>query len=173
MTIQSSAVRLGQFLFVARNYLFPFTLLTLTLTTRPEFFWESEQLDYWMDALGIVVALVGQGCRILAVGYAENIRRRGRQKQVAAAPLIPHGIFAHTRNPLYLGNLLIIMGLGLIANNRWWYLFVLPGFIGVYWAIVLAEESFLAKKFGQKYTDYCQTVNRFVPTLAGLRRSLA
>src|SRR5262249_10131306 len=173
MTIQSSAVRLGHFLFFARNYLFPLAFLTLMLTTRPKFFWGSEQLDYWMDALGIVVALVGQGCRILAVGYAENIRRGGRQKKVAAATLIRHGFFAHSRNPLYFGNLLIITGLGLIAHNHWWYLLVLPVFIGVYWAIVLAEEEFLAKKFGSGYQDYCRTVNRFVPTLTGLRRSLS
>jgi hypothetical protein len=46
-------------------------------------------------------------------------------------------------------------------------------FIGVYWAIVLAEEDFLRQKFGQDYLAYCQTVNRFVPKLTDLRQSLA
>jgi protein-S-isoprenylcysteine O-methyltransferase Ste14 len=171
-TIRSRATRLGHFLFFFRNYLFPLTFLTLILTTQPELLWGSEQLDWWMDIVGIGVALAGQSCRVLAIGCSENIRRGGRQKRVAAKTLIRHGIFAHSRNPLYFGNLLIIVGLGLIANNRWWYLLILPGFVGVYWAIVLAEEDFLAKKFGPEYAGYCQAVNRFVPTLAGLHRSL-
>jgi len=67
---------------------------------------------------------------------------------------------------------LIVTGLVVIANCRWWYLFVLPGFVGVYWAIVLAEEEFLRQQFGQEYAAYVQTVNRFVPTLRGLSWSL-
>lgn len=118
-----------------------------------------------MDALGFVVAFIGQGCRILGVGGVENIRRRGRQKRFSAATLIRTGLFAHSRNPLYLGNLLICCGLVIMANSYWWYVLALPGFIGVYWAIVLAEEAFLAERFGLEYEDYCRKVNRFVPRI--------
>jgi hypothetical protein len=133
----------------------------------------SEQVERWIDVLGIVVVLGGQGCRFLAVGFTDNIRRGGKQKRIAAHALIRKGLFAHTRNPLYLGDLLIVCGFVLIANCPWWYLLVLPGFVGVYWAIVLAEEDFLRQKFGQDYVDYCQTVNRFVPKFTGLRQSLS
>src|SRR5581483_3200140 len=67
----------------------------------------------------------------------------------------------------------IVTGLVVIANNRWWYLLVLPGFVGVYWTIVLAEEEFLRQHFGQEYAAYMQTVNRFGPTLRGLPQSLS
>ena len=170
---QSRVVHCGNFLFAYRDYLFPLLFLILLLTTKPMLPFGSERIDWWMDVLGIITTLVGQGCRFLAIGFVDNIRRGGRQKQVAASTLIRSGMFAYIRNPLYLGDLLIICGFVLIASCPWWYLLVLPGFVGVYWSIVLAEEDFLRQKFGQDYVDYCQTVNRFVPQFTGLRRSLA
>jgi protein-S-isoprenylcysteine O-methyltransferase Ste14 len=158
-------------MFSARNFLFPLVFALLILTTQPKFLFGSEQADRWMDFLGIGVACVGQICRALAVGQADNIRRGGRKKKVAAKRLITYGVYAHTRNPLYLGNLLIIIGLGLIANNYWWYLVMLPLFAAVYWSIISAEEEFLSRQFGQEYADYCQSAPRLLPRLSGLWRS--
>lgn len=170
--IRARAVCLGHMLFGYRDYVFPLVLLVLALTTKPTFPLGSERLDEWMDILGIAVAFFGQACRALAIGGVQNIRRGGREKRIAAEALIRTGFFAHSRNPLYLGNLLIFCGLALIANSYWWYVLALPGFVTVYWAIVLAEEDFLQKQFGHEYADYCRTVNRFVPNLTGLHRSL-
>jgi protein-S-isoprenylcysteine O-methyltransferase Ste14 len=170
---RAQVIRLGHFLFGYRDYLFPGAFLLLALTTEPSLPFGSEHWDRWMDALGFVVAFIGQGCRILGVGGVENLRRRGRQKRFSAATLIRTGVFAHSRNPLYLGNLLIFCGLVIMANSYWWYVLALPGFVGVYWAIVLAEEAFLAERFGPEYEDYCRQVNRFVPRVPGLCRALA
>jgi protein-S-isoprenylcysteine O-methyltransferase Ste14 len=167
------AISCGNLLFSYRDYLFPLLFLILLVTTTPALPFGSERTDRWMVLLGFAVVLVGQGCRFLAIGSVDNIRRGGHHKRIAAETLIRGGVFAHTRNPLYLGDLLIVCGFVLIANCLWWYLLVLPGFLGVYWAIVLAEEDFLRQKFGQDYAGYCRTVNRFVPKFAGLRQSLA
>jgi protein-S-isoprenylcysteine O-methyltransferase Ste14 len=163
----------GNLLFSYRDYLFPLLFLILLLTTKPILPFGSERIERWMDIFGIAVVLAGQGCRVLAIGFVDNIRRGGRQKRISANKLIRGGVYAHTRNPLYLGDLLIVCGLVIIASCQWGYLLVLPVFIGVYWAIVLAEEDFLRRKFGQDYEAYCQAVNRFVPKLTGLRQSLA
>ena len=171
-TVYFGAIQLGRLLFGYRDYLFPGAFLLLALTTKPAFPFGNERWDWWMDALGFLVALTGQGCRVLAIGSVQNIRRRGRQKRMAAATLIRTGFFAHSRNPLYLGNLLIFCGLVIIANSYWWYVLALPGFVGMYWAIVLAEEEFLTKQFGQEYAEYCKRVNRFVPCIFSLRHFL-
>src|SRR5262245_34872168 len=141
---RSWAISFGHLLFGYRDYLFPLAFLLLTVTTKPAFPLGSERLDWWMDVVGLVVALMGEGCRVLAVGCVQNIRRGGRHKRLRATTLIRTGFFAHSRNPLYLGNLLIFCGLVLIANSYWWYVLALPAFVGVYWFIVLAEEDFLA-----------------------------
>jgi protein-S-isoprenylcysteine O-methyltransferase Ste14 len=163
----------GNWLFAYRDYLFPLLFLMMLLTTKPTLPFGSERIDRWLDVLGLVVVLIGQGCRCLALGFVDNIRRGGRKKRIAAQTLIRGGVFAHTRNPLYVGDLLIVCGLVLIASCQWGYVLVLPMFLGVYWAIVLAEEDFLRQKFGQEYVAYCRTVNRFVPQLTGLRQSFA
>lgn len=165
-------VACGHFLFGYRDYLFPVVVLLLVVTTTPGEPFGSRRLDHGLDALGFLVALLGQGCRLLATGSVENIRRRGDNKRIAAQALIRDGIFAHTRNPLYLGNWLIICGLVLIANNRWWYLLVLPAFTAAYRLIVLAEEDFLRGRFGAGFEAYAATVNRFVPDRRGLVRVL-
>jgi hypothetical protein len=124
-----------------------------------------------MDGVGVVVVLTGQVLRVLVIGFVQ-IKRGGNKKRIAADTLVREGFFAHSRNPLYLGNLLIILGFVLIANCRWWYLLVIPGFGLTYWAIILAEEGFLTRKFGKEYEEYCRQVNRLVPDFTGLRRSL-
>ncbi|MBI3799487.1 MAG: DUF1295 domain-containing protein [Deltaproteobacteria bacterium] len=145
----SLVISCGNWLFSYRDYLFPLLFLTLLLTTRPALPFGSERIDRWMDVLGLVVILAGQGCRFLALGFVDNIRRGGHKKQIAAQTLIREGVFAHTRNPLYVGDLLIVCGLVILASCQWGYVLVLPAFIGVYWAIVLAEEDFLRQKFGK------------------------
>lgn len=171
--VHESIVRFGNLMFRVRNVLFPLTLVLLVLTSTPQLPFGSARLDRWFDAVGVILALLGQTCRALAIGSVDNIRRGGQRKRIAAEMLIRSGIYAHTRNPLYLGNLIILSGLLLIANCRWWYVLVWPGFLGIYYAIVCAEEEFLSRKFGQAYRDYVQTVNRFLPTFTGLRQSFA
>jgi len=171
--MRSVMVRFGHFLFLFRDYLFPIAFLFVLLLTRPAFPFGSERGDWVMDGIGIVIALLGQGYRMLTAGCADNIRRRGHQGHIGAARVIRDGMFAHSRNPLYFGNVLIIVGFVVIANNIWWYLIVLPIFVVVYFAIILAEEEFLLQKFGSPYVEYCREVNRFLPQLRGLSQSLA
>src|SRR5262245_42516818 len=119
--LQRRLIWLGHFLFRYRDYVLPLVFLVLLLTTSPAFPFGSERLDWWMDGLGIVMALIGQALRVLVIGFA-YIKRGGRKKRIVADTLVRTGFFAHSRNPLYLGNLLILLGLILIANCRWWYL---------------------------------------------------
>lgn len=172
-SVHKIIVHFGHMMFRIRNAFFPLTLVLLVLTSTPQLPFGSAQLDHWFDVIGVLLALLGQTCRAVAIGSVDNIRRGGQRKRIAADTLIRSGIYAHTRNPLYLGNLIILSGLLLIANCRWWYALVWPGFLGIYYAIVCAEEEFLSWKFGQAYRDYLQTVNRFLPTFTGLRQSLA
>ena len=99
--------------------------------------------------------------------------RGGRQGRVYAEGLVTEGFFAHSRNPLYLGNMLVLLGLFLIHNNRWVYIIGLLFFVVDYIAIVAAEEAFLRGAFGATYDSYCAAVPRWWPRLAGVQASLA
>jgi protein-S-isoprenylcysteine O-methyltransferase Ste14 len=93
--------------------------------------------------------------RALTIGLA-YIKRGGKNRKIYAKGLVKEGIFAHCRNPLYLGNILIITGLGIVAHSFLFALIGIPLFIFLYLAIIRAEEHFLASKFGQEYIEYCR-----------------
>jgi protein-S-isoprenylcysteine O-methyltransferase Ste14 len=167
----SPLVRYGNFLFRYRNALFPVVLLALIVAFPPEYPRGSEQLDNRLDVVGVLVALTGQLLRFAVIGYV-YIARGGKNKQVYADGLVTEGFFAHSRNPLYLGNILVLFGLFIIHNNRWVYLIGVPFFLVGYIAIVAAEEAYLRGKFGPGYDAYAAAVPRWWPRLTGLSGSL-
>jgi protein-S-isoprenylcysteine O-methyltransferase Ste14 len=164
----SLLIQCGSFFFRTRNGLFPLVLLLLFAGFRPVYPRGSERLDNWPDLLGITVALIGQILRAAVIGYA-YIKRGGKNRQVYAETLVTEGFFRHSRNPLYAGNLLVLLGLFLIHGNPWVYALGMLFFLFAYSAIVAAEEAYLRGKFGAEYDDYCRRVNRWLPDFRGLR----
>jgi protein-S-isoprenylcysteine O-methyltransferase Ste14 len=162
----------GKFLFRRRNLVFPVAFLGVALVDRPRYPFESAAADAALDALGLGVAAAGQGLRALVIGLA-YIRRGGRDGQVHADALVQEGVFAHCRNPLYLGNILVFLGLATVLNSWAGWLLGVPAVLFAYMAIVAAEEEFLHRRFGAEYEDYCRRVRRFWPSGRGLRQTLA
>jgi protein-S-isoprenylcysteine O-methyltransferase Ste14 len=162
-------VRAGRLLFHHRNLLFPLVLVALLAGVRPAP--PAEGAVDWFNVLGLAVALAGQSLRVAVIGYA-YIKRGGKNRQVYAAKLVTEGFFAHCRNPLYLGNLIVLLGLFMIHGHPWVYALGGAFFLFGYSAIVAAEEDYLRGKFGESYAMYCQRVSRWLPDFRGLRRSL-
>lgn len=168
----SLLVRLGDVVFRFRDGLFPVVLVLLFFLTEPVLTGNSHGRDDLLDLAGLVVALAGQVLRVAVVGTVYVIRG-GRNRKVYAEELVSGGFFAHCRNPLYLGNLLVLLGLLLIWNSPVAYLAGVPFFLFAYSAIVAAEERFLRGKFGEAFDEYCARVPRWIPRFRGLRASLA
>jgi protein-S-isoprenylcysteine O-methyltransferase Ste14 len=164
--------RIGAFLFRYRNALGPVLCLLALFVTHPSYPLGRGSLNLLLDLAGILVALLGEALRIVTIGY-EYIERGGRNRQVYASRLVQGGVFAQCRNPLYLGNILLTLGLALIVNAMVFYLIVLPLVIYAYTAIVAAEEQFLRNTFGAEFDQYCRRVNRWIPSLRGWRASIA
>jgi hypothetical protein len=117
--------------------------------------------------LGALVAAVGQLVRALTIGL-DYIVRGGRQGKVYADGLVISGIYAHTRNPMYVGNITIAIGLALASNSWPTVVVTVPLVCLVYIAIVAAEENYLRGKFGTAFDEYCQNVPRWLPRLGAL-----
>ena len=159
-------LRAGTFFFRYRNALFPLVFSMLYFEKAWPVF-HNEQAKIWEIFIGIAVALSGQTLRALTVGLV-YIKRGGKNKQVYAEKLVQSGIFSHSRNPLYLGNLLILVGVGIVSNSLLFVVFGLPFFVFAYLSIIHAEENYLRNKFGQEFKDYCSRVNRIIPSLSGM-----
>ena len=163
--LRRTFIAYGHFLFKARNWLFPLVLIPLCLIFPPI-------NDRMMHVIGLLAALLGLAVRASVIGLV-YIKRGGIGKKIAAPELVTDGMFRHGRNPLYLGNLLIVAGILLVQNNPWTYLVAGSFFLISYSAIVAAEEEFLYGKFGQAYRDYCAATPRWLIDPRGLGKTLS
>jgi protein-S-isoprenylcysteine O-methyltransferase Ste14 len=169
--LKATLIRFGHFLFKRRKFVFPLTSLAILLFGEPRLLFGSELWDHLLDGVGIAVAVAGQTLRAAVIGLA-YIKRGGESGSIHADNLVVEGLFAHCRNPLYVGNMMEFTGLILILNAPAGYLIGLPFFALAYCSITLAEEGFLRGKFGAGFEDYCQRVNRFLPSFRGLGTTL-
>lgn len=82
--------------------------------------------------------------------------------RVQTSRLVADGPYRFVRNPLYLGNILIAMGMGLMASRLGFVVLVLGNAIFLY-RLILREEAGLVAAQGESYRAYCAAVPRLVP----------
>lgn len=168
VTMRYRNIAVGNFFFRYRNGLFPGIFLFLILFAKPAVMFGSPAADLFLTACGAFVALAGQAIRLFTIGF-EYIHRGGKDGQVYASRLVQGGVYAITRNPMYVGNALIAIGMTMMAGSPVAYVVVIPFFLFVYQAIIAAEEEYLRRKFAGEYEEYNANVNRFFPSWSGLR----
>src|SRR3954470_18209716 len=104
------------------------------------------EADAALNWIGLAVALAGQALRFYTLGQVPE-GTSGQGDVLEAVTLNTRGPYAYVRNPLYVGNLGICLGLLLIAHDPWVYAIGLLFFFGEYFFIIRAEESFLGARF--------------------------
>jgi protein-S-isoprenylcysteine O-methyltransferase Ste14 len=114
--------------------------------------------------LGALVASLGQLVRAVTIGLRYVIRG-GRGRRVYAEDLVTEGVYAHVRNPMYVGNLLIVAGVAIAANSWPTILLGIPLALFMYVCIVAAEEQYLLGRFGEAFKAYCRDVPRWLPRM--------
>ena len=101
--------------------------------------------------VGAVLILLGLVIRALASGHV-------RKNEALATT----GPYAYTRNPLYLGSLLIAMGFALAARSWWVGLVLVVMFFAIYLPVIRGEETLLREKFPD-FDEYARRVPRMIP----------
>lgn len=162
--LSSWNITAGNFFFRYRNALFPLIFICGAATLRPRIIMGSLVLDRALIYSGVGIALLGQAVRVITIGL-EYVHRGGKNGQVYAGRLVRGGVYGITRNPMYVGNALIAIGMTMLLGSPLGYLLLIPFFLFVYQAIVAAEEAYLSDKFGRQYDDYRSAVNRFLPSM--------
>lgn len=146
-------------LFTVRSYMpLPFILAALVFA-QPT----AESM-----AAGGVLALLGEAARFWGVAYAGSLTRV--TGSVGAPEVIMAGPFARVRNPLYIGNILLYTGVGVMSFALWpWLPLAALVFFGTQYALIVSrEEEFLEQEFGEQYLEYKRNVPRFLPRLTPL-----
>ena len=118
----------------------------------------------WVSAAGAAVALAGEGLRLWAVGYIGPESRVTRAGP-GASRLVTAGPYGWVRNPLYLGNILIIVGLALWSRALWPWLpaAALAFFLWQYGLITALETATLTARYGWEYRAYKAVVPAWLP----------
>ncbi len=112
----------------------------------------------WLSILGgAICSLIGLAVRAVASGH---IRKN--------AALATTGPYAYTRNPLYLGSVLMALGFVIAARNWWIGLAALAMFLIIYIPVIKAEEVYLRGIFPD-YSQYAANVPRLLPRLTAYR----
>lgn len=103
---------------------------------------------------GFWIALPGAALRTWASGTI-----------VKNEELTTDGPYRLTRNPLYVGNFLIGLGVSVMGAKLWLVVMFLLFFLPVYHALVRKEERRLLERYGDAFLAYCKDVPRFVPKM--------
>ncbi|HET9180728.1 MAG TPA: isoprenylcysteine carboxylmethyltransferase family protein [Candidatus Angelobacter sp.] len=120
------------------------------------YLWFARPAWTWLLA-GTVLVVAGLAVRATAAGHI-----RKNQELATTGP------YAHTRNPLYLGSVLIAAGFVLAAKNPWIALAAVLMFIAIYIPQIKVEEAYLRGAFPE-YSNYATQVPRLLPRLTPYR----
>lgn len=108
----------------------------------------------WSIAAGFVVSAAGLGIRAYASGYVR------KNEELATT-----GPYAYTRNPLYLGSIVIAAGFALAARSWMIAAIFLLMFLAIYLPVIRGEEEFLRQRFPE-FAEYERRVPRLIPRLS-------
>lgn len=120
------------------------------------YLWFARPAWSWLFA-GMVLVIAGLAVRATAAGHI-------RKNQALATT----GPYAHTRNPLYLGSVLMAAGFVLAAKNPWIALAAVVMFVAIYIPQIKVEEAYLRSAFPE-YSNYATHVPRLLPRFSPYR----
>ncbi len=156
----------GAFLFRWRSFL-PLLLIPLSV---PALFEAAhiesiigEDIDDLLSLCCLVFSFSGLVLRAATVGFVLSGTSGRNTSEQRANVLNTTGLYSIVRNPLYLGNFIVIFGL-VMAIKVWWFAII---FVLMYWLyierIIAVEEAYLSTKFGKEYDEWVRATPCFVP----------
>lgn len=122
--------------------------------------------DYWSIAIGSILLLVGF-CVLGSAIKTLTIRRASGKdvyKPKSESKLVTTGIYAHVRNPVYLGNTLMLWGWFFVLQLTV-VLFLTILFMIHFYLVAKWEERELTERFGEVYLEYKRRVPFIIPSL--------
>ena len=111
--------------------------------------------------VGITLVIVGAAVIVLA---RRELARHGQPTDPgrATSRIVTTGVFAISRNPLYLGGFCVLSGVALAFSLVWPLLTVPFTLMACNYVLIAREERFLAVRFGAEYRAYAASVRRWI-----------
>lgn len=113
------------------------------------------------NMLGLIPFVIGVGINMLADNAFKRVNTTVKPYETSTT-LITDGVFRVTRNPMYVGFVLILFGIAIFVGSLSPYLIVLLFPILMEKIFIIAEEQMLEQTFGKNWLDYKQKVKRWL-----------
>lgn len=116
--------------------------------------------DGW-GMLGAALAALA----VVLLAWCSRLFQRHQTEIVPWKPtrvIVDYGPYGVSRNPIYVAFALFQLGLGLWADKLAVVLMTLPALVATHYLVVVREEAYLERKFGDAYRDYMRRVRRWV-----------
>jgi|SRR5450830_283947 protein-S-isoprenylcysteine O-methyltransferase Ste14 len=133
---------------VALDWLLPAYVLTVLLSL-------AERI-----VIGVVLIAAGAG---LAIPAILAFRSAGTHVEPwkPSSVLATTGVYAHVRNPMYVGLALLVAGIGIALASDWTLVMLVVAALLMHFGVVKREERYLSTKFGEPYRQYMDAVPRY------------
>jgi protein-S-isoprenylcysteine O-methyltransferase Ste14 len=110
---------------------------------------------------GIVFVSVA-GFIIVAAFRAFSAAKTNVEPWKPTTAIVSSGVFRFSRNPIYLAMTLLYLGAALLLDSLWVLLLIAPVLFLINFGVILREEKYLERKFGDEYLDYKKRVRRWL-----------
>jgi protein-S-isoprenylcysteine O-methyltransferase Ste14 len=152
---------------------------TANVVVRPPLAWAlailvGVALDWWVMRLPLLPLAVAPGWGVgavvvalaLALGFwaVATMTRAGSNVPTnrPSTTIVHAGPYRFSRNPIYLGMMVALVGLAIAFNSFWPLITLVPFALVIRYGVVAREEAYLERKFGDTYRDYRSRVRRWV-----------
>ncbi len=125
------------------------------------FSWPQGVLRQVLIPVGVVLILIGMALIVSARRAFARFRQPTDPGQ-PTSQVITTGVFALSRNPLYLGAALLLGGVALMMNVLWTLATLLVAIVLCHYVLIMPEERYLAARFDEAYQAYTATVRRWL-----------
>jgi len=107
-------------------------------------------------------ALLGGGLAV-TLSFSRAFRRAGQDlnPNTPTPGVIKTGLYRCSRNPAYVSLVVAQLGIALLLNNAWILLALIPVLVTMHYGVIIREEAYLERKFGDEYLRYKEDVRRW------------
>jgi protein-S-isoprenylcysteine O-methyltransferase Ste14 len=124
---------------------------------------KKELENYLYELACLIISFIGFFIRIYTVGFSRpHTSGRNTEHQVADV-LNTTGIYSMVRNPLYVGNFFMWLGIAMLTGNFWFIVAFILFYFLYYERIIFTEEEFLKNKFGDNYLNWVKNTPVIIP----------
>ena len=126
----------------------------------------------WSNIVGVIVGMVAfwLGAMVFVLALAlfawaiVTITRAGSNvpTNLPTTTIVASGPYCFSRNPIYLGMFLGLIGLAIAFDNLWLLMMLVPFALVIRYGVVAREEAYLERKFGDLYRGYRSRVRRWL-----------